>query len=92
LYKKNRDHKKVPKQYEDTDNLQILCQPANLPAVRPGNTNAMTPDFSKVIASSLQNCYSEESSSTAPWSFLLSLASFLSLLFHYKKVRNLQNN
>jgi len=43
----------------------------------------------KVIASSLWNYYSEEGLSTAPGSFLLSVALFLSLLFPYKKVRNL---
>jgi len=38
---------------------------------RPGSTSAMAPDFSpkKEIVSSLQNCYSEEVLSTAPWSF-----------------------
>jgi len=40
--------------------------------------------------SSLQNCYSEEGSSTASWSFLLSVVSFLSLQLPYKKVRNSQ--
>jgi len=42
----------------------------------------------KVITSSLQNCYSKEGLSTASWSFLLSVALFLSLLLPYKKVRN----
>jgi len=52
----------------------------------------MAPDFHarKVTVSSLQNCYSKEGSSTVPWSFLLSVACFLSLLLPYKKVKNLQ--
>jgi len=44
----------------------------------------------KVIASSLRNCYSKEGLSTAPWSFFLSIAPFLSLLLPYKMVRNSQ--
>jgi len=39
----------------------------------------------KVIASSLQICYSEKGLSTAPWPFFLSVAPFLSLLLLYKK-------
>ena len=42
----------------------------------------------KVIMSSLQNSYSEEGLSTAPWSFFLSVTPFLSLLLPYKKARN----
>jgi len=63
----------------------LACQPASLPAVRIGSTSVMAPDFHirKVIVSSLQNCYSEEGLSTAPW-------SFLSLLLPYKKMRNSQ--
>jgi len=34
----------------------------------------------KVITSTLQIRYSEEDSSTAPWSFFLSIASFYSLI------------
>jgi len=41
--------------------------------------------------SSLQIYYFEDSF-TAPWSFLLFIASFLSLLLPYKKVRNLQKS
>jgi len=37
---------------------------------------------------SLQNCYSKEGLSTAPWSFLLSVTPLLSFLLPYKKVRN----
>jgi len=42
----------------------------------------------RVIASSLRICYSEKGLSTAPWSFFLFVAPFLSLLLLYKKVRN----
>jgi len=44
----------------------------------------------KVIAASLQNGYPKEVLSSAPWSFLLFLASLLSLLLSYKKVKNSQ--
>jgi len=44
----------------------------------------------KVIVSSLWNCYSEEVISAALWSFLLSVAPFLSLLLPYKNMRNSQ--
>jgi len=66
-------------------------QLAGQPAVIPGSTSDMTPDFTqkKVIVSSLQNCYFDEGSSTAPWSFLLSVTSFLSLPTSYKNTRNL---
>jgi len=50
----------------------------------------MAVDFSHKSASSLRSCYSEEGLSIAQWSFLLSVAPFLSLLLPYKKVRNSQ--
>jgi len=61
-------------------NLALFCLPASQLAIRPGNTSAMASDFypKKVIASILQICYSEEDSSTAPWSFFYpSILSFL---------------
>ena len=49
------------------------CQPACLPAVRPGSTMARAPVFHTitVIATDLRNQCSEERLSTAPWCFLL---------------------
>ena len=49
--------------------IHLVCQPANLPAVRPTNTRCTAPEIQRtmVIASGLRNCYSDEDSSAAPW-------------------------